>query len=419
MAANTAREIVKNQFGEAATQSLTKLPGSSVMQAFVKELARHNCSDTEQIAYVCLLLGMADFPAEDAPYFLRNALAFNHPTVRQHTLLALAKQPNPLLSGSFQPSTAQIAVLADANGPFLKAELIEKLQARQIHVTETLSDGVGYAIVSESLTTEQAIRLREANITPLVIDHVKAWLHQHEAPYLEKADPEVAANLIRLLLSGDESNVELALELMRQGGIPAEIYDQVLVLSCVSYYQYAAHLHQLVERFGQPVHAHFFKKNRLPGNVESAMTRLQNAQLVFDLKALLGAALEVFGSGEGTLLGCSIARQEIWLRIITTALKTDETWVQTVLTHYAKKRPIDLTVLPQKEIVVKTIQRMPLIDAIICSEGQLKKYAASFVANPYLRQITVNLEGATQWQEKTKRVADDIERKTTIVVKKA
>ena len=139
---------------------------------------------------------------------------------------------------------------------------------------------------------------------------------------------------------------------------------------------------------------------------------------LFDRAALLSAALEVFGSIQGTLPGCSVAPQEVWLRIITAALKADENWAETVLAHYAKKRPIDLTVLPQKEIVVKTIQRMPLIDAIVCSEAQLKKYAGSFVASPYLRQITVNLEGATEWQEKTKRVVEDMEQKTTIVVKK-
>jgi hypothetical protein len=124
--------------------------------------------------------------------------------------------------------------------------------------------------------------------------HLKNYMQQLETPYLVTSDEDVTHNLELLLLSEDESNVVLALQMMKTGGLPELLFEYLCFKVIANDWQYRKETLNLLEKYATP--AQFMVIKKISGNYNDYKKNLQ--WLIdspdFDDAKLVACALKFF-----------------------------------------------------------------------------------------------------------------------------
>ncbi|MDJ1485816.1 leucine-rich repeat domain-containing protein [Cytophagaceae bacterium YF14B1] len=285
---------------------------------------------------------------------------------------------DPFLSG-IQPSETNICLLGNLFFGMKRQALIERLQAQQITVHTKLQPGTTHLVVGENLTQNNISTIYQTSLPFATAEHLRQWLEMQEQPFLKEADDSMAENLRRLLFSGSEDNIKLALQMIATGGIPASILYHVF---CMCFYKIwrvynpAPDLRRVFEQTGpfemvQLVKKHWQKENK-------RLVEVFMQEQVIDKKLLFDTAFEMFLTSVDTPLVYDrqtfdpSTQYNDWWKYFFRSLIIQISYKADDLAEYA-------LVQLQKENIFQRIAQhnINLLYPWLETKGKIQKYAAS------------------------------------------
>lgn len=219
------------------------------------------------------------------------ALGTDTELIRRKAMPQLLARVNDPFTADFESHPQTIALLGKIKG-LAGSEITAQLKTKGIKVQNRLSDNVTLVCLGEALDSEQIGTILNRKLPIALPQHLKDFLMRLETPYLKEADTDTHENLLRLLLSDEESNTKLAVQMMLTGGIPDALFYHVLILGMRKGTAHWKLLRPLLERYATPLQYDFIKEYRQKEIGESMEAMLKST--VFDMTALLKAALTVF-----------------------------------------------------------------------------------------------------------------------------
>ncbi|MDJ1471058.1 leucine-rich repeat domain-containing protein [Xanthocytophaga flava] len=180
-------------------------------------------------AYALLLLNasnMDDASALDIIPFLTE----KRPALVKNTLFQLEKKVVDSISATENPSSLCICLFGIVEGMSTR-ELKEKCKKQSIQLESTLTDKTTHILIGKGISEEQVQQVQQSSLPLVTGTQLKSYLEKLDTPFLKESDTHTQTNLTRLLISVEPANIQLALEMINQGGLPDSVlYTLVLVV---------------------------------------------------------------------------------------------------------------------------------------------------------------------------------------------
>lgn len=202
----------------------------------------------------------------------------------------LKKVANPFHAG-FDARKDTISLIGTLKGISV-AEAMEQLTQHNIKVTDTITSETTLICIGDTLTAKQVEEVIQSRLPLALPPHLREFLQQLETPYLKESDDQTKENILRLLNSRDENNINLAAQLMLTGGIPDELFYCVFLLSFWRGKGYKTHFKTLLEKYTTPEQYDFFKKQQKAGFYKTVDELFKSG--MFDVSAIAEAGLKAF-----------------------------------------------------------------------------------------------------------------------------
>ncbi|MDJ1505319.1 hypothetical protein [Xanthocytophaga agilis] len=152
------------------------------------------------------------------------------PAVVRNTLIVLEKKITNPFEHSQVLSLGGICLFGTVDGISTK-ELKEKCRKHNIQLESTLTEKATHILIGKGITEEQVQLVLQSKLPLVTGTQLKSYLEKLDTPFLKESDENTQTNLTRLLISVEPANVQLALEMINQGGLPESIlYILVLVV---------------------------------------------------------------------------------------------------------------------------------------------------------------------------------------------
>lgn len=221
--------------------------------------------------------------------------------------------------------------------------------------------------------------------------HLKGYMQQLETPYLATSDEEVTHNLELLLLSEDESNVVLALQMMKTGGLPELLFEYLCFKVIENNWKYRKETLNLLEKYATS--AQFMVIKKISGNYNDYKKNLQ--WLIdspeFDNTSLVACALKFFTHQKTNYF------QRRFLYMLKGILwQTEGKAFELLLNHYLQENgtlileneSMDLNKIPASLAGNPNIKKIILVETFL---GKQSQKAGKTILNslPNLREIEV------------------------------
>ncbi len=213
------------------------------LSALAKQVAWAVFAENTAVIQALTVTQLLEATVLDSPTFQRNL----------HAALNL-RLVNPFASVA-DPKAITLWLTGRRFFGLTREELTERLQIQGIRVTDTLSPQVTHIVLGEVISKNSIPRIVQNSLPLATADHLKQWLEHLENPYLKQADDSLTDNLWRLLVSGEENNVKVALQMIELGGIPESLLYRVFCLCFFKSwgeYNQAPDLRRTFEKTGPP-----------------------------------------------------------------------------------------------------------------------------------------------------------------------
>lgn len=259
--------------------------------AFIKKIKSLG-AEARQIAWTVFAENTAAIQALTATQLLE-ATVVDSPTF-QRSLHAVLNQRlvNPFAAA--EPAGLTVWLTGRRFFGLTREELTERLQMQGVGATDTLSPEVTHIVLGEVIAKNSISRIAQTSLPLATAEHLKQWLEHLENPYLKQADDSLMDNLWRLLVSGEENNVKVALQMIESGGIPESLLYRVFCLCFFKSwgeYNQAPDLRRTFEKTGPPELVDLTKLHWQKGN--NRLVSLLFAHDGLDKKRLFEAAFDL------------------------------------------------------------------------------------------------------------------------------
>ncbi len=202
----------------------------------------------------------------------------------------LKKVANPFRAG-FDAQKDTMSLIGTLKGLSV-AEAMEQLAQHNIKVTDTITAETTRICIGDTLAQKQADEVIKSRLPLALPPHLREFLQRLDTPYLKESDEQTKENILRLLHSRDENNINLAAQLMLTGGIPDELFYCVFLLSFWRGKGYKTHFKTLLEKYTTPEQYNFFKKQQKAGFYKTVDELFKSS--MFDVSAIADAGLKAF-----------------------------------------------------------------------------------------------------------------------------
>ncbi|MCU0352559.1 MAG: hypothetical protein MUD08_02280 [Cytophagales bacterium] len=209
---------------------------------------------------------------------------------RKAMQVLLKKVPDPFQS-EFDVSVSNIALIGKTKG-LDTTEALSQLKTQNIQASEKLTDKTTLVCIGDTLNARQVAEIVKRKLPIALPQHLRDFLQRLEKPYLKDSDTDTKQNLSRLIRSTDETNIKLAAEIMRTGGIPDELFYHVLLLGFWRGTSHRVHFRTILEKYTTPEQYDFIKKNQKIGFYKTVDLLFKPS--VFDTNKVAEAGLQVF-----------------------------------------------------------------------------------------------------------------------------
>lgn len=169
---------------------------------------------------VVAMLSLHHSQCDYRKHFQLRELALNE-LLQHYSIPSLAE--NPLRAGS------EIAMVGDSVFEF--SELKQRLQPFGIQLAKTIKDSTTHVLLSTNPSTSKG--LENVHRTLMQDQDLQAALDELEKPYLKEKDKDtgvIVAQIENLLMSDNEENIWVALQLIEGGGFPKELIPAAFVV---------------------------------------------------------------------------------------------------------------------------------------------------------------------------------------------
>ncbi len=202
----------------------------------------------------------------------------------------IKKVPNPFQAG-FDAQKDTVSLIGNIKGVDIP-DAMEQLKQHGIQATDKITPPTTWVCVGDTLTAKQAEEVIKSRLLLALPAHLREFLQRLETPYLKEADDQTKENILRLLNSRDENNINLAAQLMLTGGIPDGLFYCVFLLSFWKGKGYKTHFKTLLEKYTTPEQYNFFKKQQKAGFYKTVDVLFKSG--TFDVNAIAEAGLKAF-----------------------------------------------------------------------------------------------------------------------------
>lgn len=111
-----------------------------------------------------------------------------------------------------------------------KPQAVEKLKEKGVNVANKLTDEVTHIIFGNGLSIEEAAKIARSGKELALSEYLTEWLNSPDDFYLlQEENLELTQNIIPLLLSEEHSNHQLALEMLKGGGVTKRLLNYLFV----------------------------------------------------------------------------------------------------------------------------------------------------------------------------------------------
>ncbi|MDJ1492959.1 hypothetical protein QNI19_08450 [Cytophagaceae bacterium DM2B3-1] len=198
--------------------------------SFLSHLRNHSFTDEEKKAGVAIYFQKNDYLDSVPASTIIPLLLISKPTVPQSVLAVLEKKIPDSIGAIQDSSNLCICLYGVVEGLGLK-ELKEKYKKYGIRTETTLTNKITHILIGKGITKEQVQLVLKSSLPLVTSGQLRAYLEKLEKPFLKESDQIIVKNLKRLLISVDDDNLQLALEMINQGGLPESVlYTLVLVV---------------------------------------------------------------------------------------------------------------------------------------------------------------------------------------------
>lgn len=149
------------------------------------------------------------------------------------------------------PDIAHIAVVGKT--PAMTFESVKDFfSSYNILITNKITDKTQIVCIGEKPLPAQIELLAQRKLPLALPTQLKAHMAKLETPYLTESEEDIIKNLETLLLSEDEHNIVLALQMMKNGGLP-ELFFEFLCLQCArNQWSCKKELMSILEKYATP-----------------------------------------------------------------------------------------------------------------------------------------------------------------------
>lgn len=111
-----------------------------------------------------------------------------------------------------------------------KPQTIEQLASKNIQVANKLTDAVTHIVFGNGLSVDEAAKIVGSGKELALSEYLTEWLNSPDDFYLlQEENLELTQNIIPLFLSEEHSNHQLALEMLKGGGVTKRLLNYLLV----------------------------------------------------------------------------------------------------------------------------------------------------------------------------------------------
>lgn len=137
---------------------------------------------------------------------------------------------DPLKKEGFHLERAIFFVTGKIGG-FTQKELKEKFARYGIQVSAKITPRVTHAIIGRFTKPEIVAQIFALPIAIVLEDYLKEFIWSKDQPFLMTADTDMTNHVLDLLMSEDEDNFRLALQIIEGGGANTQIVTYLMVIS--------------------------------------------------------------------------------------------------------------------------------------------------------------------------------------------
>ncbi|MDJ1471054.1 leucine-rich repeat domain-containing protein [Xanthocytophaga flava] len=198
--------------------------------SLLKYVRQDTYSEEEKKRIVAVFCMNEDYLNDVSGSELLPLLNVKIPAVVRNTLIVLEKKITNPFEQSQVLSLGGICLFGTVDGISTK-ELKEKCKKHNIQLESTLTEKTTHILIGKGISEEQVQLVLQSKLPLVTGSQLKSYLEKLDIPFLKESDENTQANLTRLLISVDPANIQLALEMINQGGLPESIlYTLVLVV---------------------------------------------------------------------------------------------------------------------------------------------------------------------------------------------
>ncbi|MDJ1492958.1 hypothetical protein QNI19_08445 [Cytophagaceae bacterium DM2B3-1] len=222
--------LLQNIANIRTTMNKSKIKFGQPVSDFISYLRKHSFSEEDKKRAYALFFLKEDYLKDISALELLFFLTLKKPTLVQNTLFQLEKKIADSIRATQDPSSLCICLFGSVEGMSTK-ELKEKCKKYNIQLESTLTEKATHILIGKGITEEQVQQVLQSKLPLVTSGQLRAYLEKLEKPFLKESDEMTLANLNRLLISADTTNLQLALEMINQGGLPDSVlYTLVLVV---------------------------------------------------------------------------------------------------------------------------------------------------------------------------------------------
>ncbi len=130
--------------------------------------------------------------------------------------------------------TGSIIYLSGRMHGITQPKLKELLKAKNISVSTSLTDAVTHISVGEGLKIEEAVNIVTSKATLMLSEYLTDFLtHPDDFYLLQEGNNDLTKQIIKLFLSEDEANHQLALQMLEGGGATKRVLNYLMVFAGV------------------------------------------------------------------------------------------------------------------------------------------------------------------------------------------
>ncbi|MDJ1492961.1 hypothetical protein QNI19_08460 [Cytophagaceae bacterium DM2B3-1] len=222
--------LLDNLTNLSAVYQKIQIYTNSPFSNFLSHLRIYSFTDEEKKAGVAIYFQKNDYLDSVPLSIILPLLLISQSTIAQNVLALLEKKIADSIGATSDPCSLCICLFGSVEGMSTR-ELKEKCRKHNIQLETTLTDKTSHILIGKGITEEQIKQMQQSNLPLVTGTQLKSYLEKLDTPFLKKSDTHTQTNLTRLLISVDPANVQVALEMINQGGLPESIlYTLVLVV---------------------------------------------------------------------------------------------------------------------------------------------------------------------------------------------